>query len=216
MDTIRTWTSTTQIRPLVLGPLLRRQRRSAFTLIEMLLVIGLMAFIFAIMIPGVNVSIRVAIQNSGRELASTIRAAYDEAVLKGRVFRVVFDLEKQQYWVEQGPQSLSLQTDEQKDESLHPKRTEDERKARKRPVFGLARDVTRDKRSLPAGVKFADVTTPQTKGPATAGMAVAHIFPHGFMEKLIIHLKDTSDHTMTLIADPVSGKTRVINGLVSE
>lgn len=184
----------------------------------MLLVIGLMAFIFAIMIPGVNVSIRVAIQNSGRELASTIRAAYDEAVLKGRVFRVVFDLEKQQYWVEQGPQSLSLQTDEQKeDESRRDsKRTEDEREARKRPVFGLARDVTRDKRSLPAGVKFADVTTPQTKGPATAGMAVAHIFPHGFMEKLIIHLKDTSDHTMTLIADPVSGKTRVINGLVSE
>jgi hypothetical protein len=36
------------------------------------------------------------------------------------------------------------------------------------------------------------------------------------MEKLIIHLKDTSDHSMTLMADPVSGKTRVLNGLVAE
>ena len=195
-----------------------RGKRRGFTLIEMLLVIGLMAFIFAIMIPGVNVSIRAAIQNSGREMASTVRAAYDEAVLKGRVFRVVFDLDKQQYWVEQGPHNLSLQTDEQREEDSRKdsKRTEEERKAVKRPVFGLAKDVTRDKRSLPSGVKFTDVITPQFKKGATAGLAAVHVFPHGFMEKLIIHLKDTSDHSMTLIADPVSGKTRVLNGLVNE
>jgi type II secretory pathway pseudopilin PulG len=184
----------------------------------MLLVIGLMAFIFAIMIPGVSVSIRAAIQNSSRELASTVRAAYDEAVLKGRVFRIVFDLDKQQYWVEQGPQNLSLQTDEQREEEKRRdgRRTEDERKAVKKPVFGMAKDVTRDKRSLPSGVKFADVVTPQYKNGAKTGLAVAHVFPHGFMEKLVIHLKDTSDHSMTLVADPVSGKTRVLNGLVNE
>src|SRR4051812_21422530 len=65
---------------------LRNER--GFTLIEVLIVIGLIALIMTVAIPSAGIALKVNIQNSSRELASTIRSSYDEAVLRGTVHRV--------------------------------------------------------------------------------------------------------------------------------
>lgn len=189
-----------------------------FTIIEILVVVALMALVFAAALPGITGTMRVSIESSSRDLATTIRATFDEASLKGRVYRVVFDIDKGQYWVEQGPVQFSLTSEELKrEEAEHEARlTKEERDARPHAVFGLATAVTRDKKSLPLGIKFTDVIGSQTHDPIKGGTAYAHVFPHGFIEKTTIHLKDGGGHETTLFVDSVSGKSRIINSYVKE
>ncbi len=205
----KTWTS-----PILIS----RIKQKGFTLLEVLIVVGLMAMVTALAVPGIGIATRASLEGSTRDLATTIRSAFDESQLKGRVFRVVFDLDESIYWVEQGPQNLVLQSEKQKEERgrLNARLSKDELEAQKKPTFGISKGVTRDKKSLPMGVKFTDILASNHKDPMTKGLVYTHIFPHGFVEKTIIHVKDKMGHEASLIVDPISGKSRFEGGYFKE
>lgn len=189
-----------------------------FTLLEILVVIGLIALVMAAAIPSLGVGLKVNINTSARELATTIRSVYDEAALTGTVYRLAIDVEKGEYWAEVGTKDFLLlsaekELEEKKRES---QRTEEEKKKRKKSPFSLASRVTKNKKKLPRGVHFTDVQTTHAKEPQTKGIAYAHVFPHGFMEKLVLHLKDDFDREATLISNPVTGKSRLFQRYVKE
>ncbi|MEW6056746.1 MAG: prepilin-type N-terminal cleavage/methylation domain-containing protein [Bdellovibrionota bacterium] len=196
---------------------LQNQPNEGFTLVEVLIVIGLIALIMSFVVPNLGMALKVNLGNSSRELATLIRSTHDEAVLKGTVHRVVFDLDRSQYWVEIGDRNFLMRSSEQEEDERRRKErlTEEEREKLKDP-FSLAQSLTKKKIALPKGVKFNDVITSRSREPVKGGLAYAHVFPHGFVEKLIIHLKDDFERDATLIVNSVTGKSRVFESYVKE
>lgn len=193
-----------------------------FTLIEILIVIALIAIISAIAIPSLGVGLKINIDSSTRELAGTIRETHDEAVLRGQIYRLAFNIDKGKYWAELGDRSFLMESaaqeeeDRRQEERLHHSDEEIKKNTANKGNFTLAEKVTRKQLSLPTGVSFTDVVTSRSKGPLKGGMAYGYVFPNGFVEKLIIHVKDALSREATLIVDPVSGKSKVLNRYVSE
>jgi prepilin-type N-terminal cleavage/methylation domain-containing protein len=195
----------------------RPRRDAAFTLIEIMIVIGLIGLVMTLALPGIGLALKENLNNASRELATLIRAAHDESVLKGAVYRVVFDIDKGQYWVEVGDRDYLLRTSEQEEEERkRNERRNDVEKAAHKDSFQLATLVTKKKQSLPLGVNFTDLVTPRSKDPIKAGTVYAHMFPFGFVEKTVIHLKDDMGRETTLSVSPVTGKSRLYNRYVKE
>ncbi len=77
-----------------------RQSQLGVTLIEVILVLSLMAFMLVIMAPNIHMSESNEVTAKLGKLSSDIRAAYDSAVLSGQTHRLGFDLGKGVYWLE--------------------------------------------------------------------------------------------------------------------
>ena len=69
--------------------------------------------------------------------------------------------------------------------------------------------LTKNKRSLPIGVKFKDVYTEQSEEPITEGLAYTHIFPQGLSEKTIVHIADNGKDDISLIVSNLLGRCTV-------
>ena len=185
-------------------------RQHGFTLSEVLIVVGLIALVMSLAMPGIGLVMKANINNSSRELATVIRAAHDEAILKGSVYRVAFDLDRGEYWVEIGERDFLMRTSEQTEaeRKLNERRNDDDKEKHK-DVFQLAQLVTKKKRSLPLGVKFNEIFTSRSKDAIKGGVAYSFVFPFGFIEKTVIHLKDDMDRETTLVVSSVTGKSRL-------
>ena len=187
---------------------------AGFTLIEIIVVVALIALITVIALPNISAVFKVSLKSSAREVANLTKEAYNAAVITGRVHRVVYDLGEQQYWVESGPAGLMLDTVESKEAEERRKKFKQEDEKHTSP-FGIDKTISRKKRTLPRGVEFEDVETEQSKEPIAEGLAYTHFFPHGISEQTLIHLKDTSNHRITLHVAPILGRTRFIDGHVT-
>jgi Tfp pilus assembly protein FimT len=179
----------------------------------MLVVIGLIALVTMFIIPGVSNFFKVSLDSATRELASVVKDTYNSAVMTGRVHRLAYDLKEHTFWAESGPNALLLDTAESKAQDER-RRRYGKKEEERAPGFSLDKTVTRKKITLPRGVEFEDVVTGQAKEPITEGMAYTHFFPHGLTEQTVIHLKDTSDHHITLVIPALLGRTRVLERYV--
>ncbi|HJN73066.1 MAG TPA: prepilin-type N-terminal cleavage/methylation domain-containing protein [Myxococcota bacterium] len=74
----------------------------AFTLLEIMVVIAILAVVMMVSIPAVSNAL--ALQQTGftNELAQTYRFLHDEAAMRNVTFRIAFDLDKQTYTIEAG------------------------------------------------------------------------------------------------------------------
>jgi prepilin-type N-terminal cleavage/methylation domain-containing protein len=190
---------------------------SGFTLMELLVVIALIAVIATMAVPSVSNIFKISLGSTTRDLATTVRYAYNAAMMTKKMHRLVYDLENHSYWVEVGPASVLMDTEESKARRERARRFGSKRDEDKEPdqgAFSLARYVTRKKNEMPRGVQFEDVTTEQNPEPVTRGLAYTHFFPHGIIEQTVIHLQDTANHKSTLVITPIVGRTRVIERYV--
>ncbi|MES2614218.1 MAG: type II secretion system protein [Bdellovibrionota bacterium] len=78
-------------------------KQRGFTLLEIILVLALIGGIASVILPNLNVTIDSQMSTSIRNFSSAIRSAYDNAVFSGRVQRMVIDIRKGAFWVEQAP-----------------------------------------------------------------------------------------------------------------
>lgn len=76
-------------------------RQSGFSLIEVLIVVALIAFVYGVALPQLNLRTGAEIATNVNRLAGDIRSAYDLAVLSGKTYRMVFMLGTGDYWLEQ-------------------------------------------------------------------------------------------------------------------
>lgn len=74
------------------------------TLIEIILVIGLIAFVYVVAIPQFNLRSGLEASSKLTRLQQDIRAAYDMAILSQRTYRLAFDLEDGNYSLEMANQ----------------------------------------------------------------------------------------------------------------
>lgn len=73
---------------------------SGMTLIEIILVVALMAVIYSVAMPQLNIKTGTEVASKMGTLAADIRSAYDMAVLYRRPYRMVFHLASGEYWLE--------------------------------------------------------------------------------------------------------------------
>ena len=76
------------------------RRESGFTLIEILVVIVLIGSFLLIAVPKFQDITDVNLKTSSRNLSGTIKYLYNEAVFKKNIYKLVFDLDNDEYWVE--------------------------------------------------------------------------------------------------------------------
>src|ERR1700761_2738418 len=83
---------------------------SGFTLIELMVVVALIALISVMALPSISSYFQVSLNSATREVAATVREAYNATLVTGKLHRIVYDLKQGQYWVEQGPNGAVLET----------------------------------------------------------------------------------------------------------
>ncbi len=188
---------------------IQRKDVGGFSLIELIVTVAIITLITVFALPSISSYFQVSLASSSREIAAIVKETYNSAVITGKVHRIVYDLKKQEYWVESGPATMLLDTKETKEK--------EERRKRFAPLgaepppspFKLERSITRKKIELPRGASFEDVQTEQSAEPITEGLAYTHFFPHGIVEQTVIHLKDESKHRNSLVISAIGGQTDV-------
>ena len=78
----------------------RETNRQGFTLLETILIVGLLAGVYAYAVPQFGLFSGLERSSTLNRIAVDIRSAYDTAVLTGKVHRLVFNLSKGEYWLE--------------------------------------------------------------------------------------------------------------------
>lgn len=192
----------------------RLRNSHGFTLLEMLIVVGILGLVGIIAIPSISNTFRFSVQSSARELATLIKDATNSAQVTGRVHRIAYDIKNSQYWVESTTETTLLKSDEsikyEKDNSSRFSFfKEDEEEKKKNGGFRQEGSLTKKKKSLPIGVSFKDVVTEQSEEPIVDGIAYTHIFPQGMTEKSLIHLIDTAKNEVSLIVKNLLGRCQV-------
>jgi prepilin-type N-terminal cleavage/methylation domain-containing protein len=190
---------------------------SGFSLIEMLVVMGLIVLIVSFALPSISSFLQVSINSATRDLATNIKEAYNASMITGQVYRMAYDLKKNEFWVESGPGRLLIDTTEtlKKEEA----RKKFSRLAADEPTqspFKMDKTITRRQISLPTGVSFEDIVSQKSRDPITEGKAYTHFFPHGVTEQTIIHLTDKSNHKLSLVVTPLLGKVDLYNGYLKQ
>lgn len=93
--------------------------RKGFTLLEMMVVIGVMALTLAVAVPSLSSIWDLEQRGIARELAQTYRFLQSEATLRNVCFRVKYDLDAGGYAIEVGdPSSLVFGSPEEREEAM--------------------------------------------------------------------------------------------------
>jgi prepilin-type N-terminal cleavage/methylation domain-containing protein len=182
-----------------------------FTLIEVLIALVLVALFSVIAVPTFNSVFRTGSQSFAIQTASLMRDARDRALLNKSVVRVRWDLDKQQYWAEEGPDSLLIPKETKEKLS-----DEEKKKVEEESPFRLLREITPQHKTLPYGVKITQLVLPRKKDPVKEGIADIYFFPNGTGGGAIISLEDFDKRTQSLWVHPLTGSSRIRPGLLTK
>ncbi|MEN9722239.1 MAG: hypothetical protein RJB38_225 [Pseudomonadota bacterium] len=188
-----------------------------FTLIELLVVIALIGLVTLVSLPTVSSVFQVSLSAASRELASVIKEAYNAAMITGKVHRIAYNLKSGEFWVESGPATALLETAASEEKRARRERFSTGRGsgASSSSEFSLDKSITRSKKTLPRGVEFTSVLSERDKAPLSEGTAYTHIFPSGITERSLIQLSDSQKHDVSLVIEPIGGRTRMLQGKIS-
>ncbi len=181
-------------------------RNDGFTIIEILVVITIIVGILALTFPTISSYFKTSLNSATRDLAGISKETFHNSLLTGKITRIIYDINESKYWVESIPAGSTIDTEESLERQKKKQRVMKETKQVK---FQMETNVTKRKVSLPTGVSFEDVITSRSEKPITEGQATTHFFPFGPGERVIIHLKDTSNHKASLVISPTTGNTTV-------
>ena len=180
------------------------KRQDAFSLLEILITISLIALFTAVLLPNVTDIFRVNLDSFARTEAGLFREARDHAILTSRVVRLRFDLDKQTYWVEDAPGSFLLpETTNERSAGIFDK------KKKEKGRFNLVKLINKKKKVVPDGLRIAAILSPRSPEIIEEGFADVYYFPHGIGEAVVLHMEDQDGEQRSLILNPITGKTRI-------
>lgn len=167
-----------------------RHSEGGFTLIEIGIVLLIIGIALGFIIPRLRDRSYAELQSGARRLAATLRFVRDEAVLKGRVYELMIDLDQQAYFV-----------------SSSAVRGED--------VTGFARESGPLARgvTLAPPVGIADVILPAAGGKLLDGQVPIYFYPDGTADLAVIHVHNGTD-AYTLRTVPLTGLVYLVAGYV--
>jgi type II secretion system protein H len=165
---------------------MRKASRSGLSLIEVMLVIALIGLILTAAVPNMNRIFRASVQSSVRRFSSLVRFTYDQAILTGKVHRIVLDLDKQR-WLIQSADPGSLPIDEIKSQY----KREYDYKPKEDEFDTLSNKETQ---RIPSGVRIVEAGSWRLGKDkvATKGQVAIYAFPSGFIDEASVVLSENT------------------------
>jgi len=165
------------------------RKKEGFTLIEIAIVIFLLGLFFLIAIPKFNDLTDVKIKSTSRRLGGTIKQLYNEAAFKNKIYKLIFDIDNGEYWIE----------------------------VQKGEEFVLSNDPAHKRTKLPNGIFFKDIKTDRIRLNTLDDREDFILFlPTGFVEPALIYLETENGTNYTLATKPYTGGTKVFDEYVEE
>lgn len=184
----------------------RATNNSGFSLLEVLIVIALIAFVSALGVSSLTSAFRAGKDSFPRHLALTLREARDRAMLRDQIIRLRLDLDKQEYWMEEAPGNYLLPKTVDRNLSERDREARDKADAN---TFKEMKDLVNGHQSMPQGLKIAEVVTPRLKDPRVDGVVDVYFYNNGSADGVKIIFEDEEGPRQALRLHPITGQSRV-------
>ncbi len=162
-----------------------------FTLLEIAVVLFLMGLMMLIAMPYMGGYRHAQMKSEVRKLAGRAVYLYDEASSRKLVIRLVFDLDRNGYFVQTAdPYSM-------------------------KPTFVSDTSTWGAPVQLPPAIRLHDVTV-EGAGTFNRGQVATQFYPQGYADATILHIVDASGDVMTLGIDPLTGAVKIAAGDLSD
>lgn len=214
------------------------------TLMEVLVTLAIVLGLTVVMVPTVSNVLALEQRAAAREIALAFERLHDEAVLRNKSFRIVFDLDRHRWFVEEaeaGAMIFATPEDREAWEKEFGDKVEEMDDAAKRTWLQQRQfkpiaksDRLGGFRELPPDVWFESVYTPQYEDPIRPArdrerleegevdpdeppnIASVHLFANGFVEHAVIRIVegDEVDEGYSITVDPMSGRVRMLPELI--
>jgi general secretion pathway protein H len=211
-----------------------RQRERGFSLVEVILVVGLMAILSAMVISGSGMLSGTRMRSAGALIMSSIRMAMTRANSIGRPVRIVFDLDAGRIMMEETRgRMLRVTNHEEGAKAGAEAATEAEQQAAEyareiiqgprapaatfTPVesFGSDGEDPAVGRELGKDIRFVQVQTEHDTEPRVEGRAYMYFWPGGGTERAAIQITRPGDHQgLTVLVDALTGRAKLARGPV--
>ncbi len=165
----------------------RRPYESGFTLVELGLVILIISLMAAFVVPKLHDTAHEELLSQARRLAIRMRHVREQAMLNGRTFRLLYDLDTHRYWLMSQEESLDSETFVPDDSELGK---------------GI---------NLPDPIGFSDVVLPFAGGKILEGVVFTDFYPDGYVDLTVVHI-DNGKEAYTLRMDTFSGAVYLTEG----
>lgn len=176
-----------------------------FTLIEVIIVLGILGAMITFGLPKFRNQSN-NIKTIVRQISGLTREVRNQARIKKMTYRIVFRVgEKSAYWVENAPGDFLVPSKA----TLENLKNLD---AKDRPAspFQKATKFMKKEKELPDGLSFVSVETPSMDEAATKDLAYIYFSGEGLVEKGVIQIGNKKDLTWTLIINPITGHTDIV------
>ena len=209
-----------------------------FTAVELLVVIAIMAIMAGGGVYLMGMLTHGQLKDEAMHMATTIRYTSDVAGLNNRQYRMIIDLENNEYHTEVTEDDVILKAafddldSRYDDEGMLPEevRELEERRAGQRSEmyreeeddpFGISRrtgfqrpeDSQLEPRELHQDIIIESVRVENRTRPITQGKVAIYFFPNGLQQQAKIVLRDTtSEMRYTLVTEPLTGRVHVYSG----
>lgn len=172
--------------------MIRRDKPTAeagMTLIEILSVVMLISIVLSVVAVSSEGIFGARLTKTVNKLSAMARYTYNLASLRGKMHRLVIDIDGRSYYVEEVEPVKACEEAfiEERD------RKDDKDGEETEPSGKLVKDMRIKKEKLPKGISFSRVMTKHNKEPVEEGKESIHFFPDGRAEKALIWVTDGDD-----------------------
>lgn len=203
--------------------------RRGMTLVEVMVALLIVAGMTIGSVVIINSVTRSNLKAQTMRLTGYIKHTYAQAAIHQQYYRLMIDLDTQEYWVETATQQQIGAPPEIPDEEFigapedmkmpsgGPTRgydsddPEGNALGKRRPQYQASEDFLTKRRKLD-GVNFFSVATASMQEGRTAGRTAITFYPNGFVERSQIILGEEEAGYMTLEIQPLSGKVDIFSG----
>lgn len=209
------------------------------TVVELLVVIAILSLISAGGVYMIGVITHSDLRSEASSLATAIEYTADQAGLNNRQYRMVIDLDSQEYYTEVTEDEVVVVGDEDELEEAHDRgalpdevremmeeerATEEQNMSREEEddPFGISQrtgfqqpEESELERHELADIEIERVRVETQHRPVTQGRVAIHFFSNGLQHRAKIVLRDpASDTRYTLLTEPLTGRVHVQSGEV--
>lgn len=187
-----------------------------FTLLEIVIVIAIMALGYGVFIL-FGFGAKGLMRQEASNLSQRIRYVYQLAATESQYYRIVFDFDENQYFVEVSEDPIFVKTETEEGKEKKEEKNEDDEDgydAADVADFAEAEDEQLEIYKIDADLKIYSVYVEHQKDKILAGKAYLNFFPRGQTEFAVIQISNQDESEfMTLQVNPTTGSITIYDEL---